>query len=246
MVLAPRLEIKQSQQLVMTPQLQQAIKLLQLSNLDLSAFVEQELEKNPLLERGDADLNPEAPIESVREDADAFGMDDAPDTPMQEVEVLEGAAIPDAQTDPLDTDYDNLYNNDANSDSALPMTSEAPVGGTDYLSGPISGGSFDPDHNFEDNLTEEKSLQDHLRDQLQDEQLSNDQRFIATYMIDLVSDTGYFTEDLQGIADQLGSSYDLVEDTFELLRDCDPAGVFARDLGDCMALQLKERGRLDS
>ncbi|MBO6827454.1 MAG: RNA polymerase factor sigma-54 [Sneathiella sp.] len=245
MVLAPRLEIRQSQQLVMTPQLQQAIKLLQLSNLDLSAFVEQELEKNPLLERGDADLNPEAPLENIREDADAFGNDELPDTPMQEVEVLEGSAIPDAQNDPLDTDYDNLYNNDANSDIAEPMTAEAPAGANDYLSGPISGGSFDPERSFEDNLTEEKSLQDHLRDQIQDQQLSNEQRFIATYMIDLVSDAGYFTEDLQEIADQLGSSYDLVEDTFELLRDFEPAGVFARDLGDCMALQLKERGRLD-
>ncbi|NBC96177.1 MAG: RNA polymerase sigma-54 factor, partial [Deinococcus-Thermus bacterium] len=67
MALTQRLDLRQSQQLVMTPQLQQAIKLLQLSNLELSAFVDQEIERNPLLEREDADGGPEAPADPAAE-----------------------------------------------------------------------------------------------------------------------------------------------------------------------------------
>ncbi|MBV1887604.1 MAG: RNA polymerase sigma-54 factor, partial [Parvibaculaceae bacterium] len=106
MALAPRLEIKQGQQLVMTPQLQQAIKLLQLSNLDLAVFVEQELEKNPLLERGDADLQTDTPADAVRADADGFGEETPDHDGLADLSLTEGAAAEAAYDSPLDTDYD--------------------------------------------------------------------------------------------------------------------------------------------
>ncbi|MBE7636129.1 RNA polymerase factor sigma-54 [Sneathiella sp. P13V-1] len=248
MVLAPRLEIRQSQQLVMTPQLQQAIKLLQLSNMDLSAYVEQELEKNPLLERGDADLNPDQPTETVREDTDAFGADEPASEPLSELNMVEGAGLPDQSSDPLDTDYDNTYTNDSLNDGPNETAGDAPIGDTDYLSGPIgSGGGFsDPNNSFEENLSEEISLQDHLREQLLGQVMPDNQRFIAGYLIDLISEAGYLTEDTQELSEQLGCPEEMVIATLDILRNFEPAGVFARDLGDCLALQLKERGRLDS
>jgi RNA polymerase sigma-54 factor len=247
MGLAPRLDIRQSQQLVMTPQLQQAIKLLQLSNLDLSSFVEQELEKNPLLEKADVDLNTDQPSESFREDADGFGEDNLDAAPLKDLELGEATALPESANSQLDTDYDNLYNNDAPSDAVTVEPTPAPAGDTDYLNGPIgSGGSFNgSDYSFEENLTEDISLKDHLARQLTLCQVTDVQKFIGGYLIDLISDAGYFTEDISEISNILSCSEEIVHETLHILRDFEPAGVFARSLGDCLALQLKEKNRLD-
>ncbi|WP_025897307.1 RNA polymerase factor sigma-54 [Sneathiella glossodoripedis] len=242
MGLAPRLDIKQSQQLVMTPQLQQAIKLLQLSNLDLANYVEQELEKNPLLEPADADLQTDTPAEIVRTDTEGFGEETPNSEGLADLSLTEGAAVEYEKDSPLDTDYDNLYNNDADSDAPQPQNSPE----QDYISGSMSGtASGFSDYSFEDSLTEEKTLQDHLTDQLQLMNLPVTTKFIAAYLIDLISDTGYFTHPIEEVANSLGCERELVETTLEILRDFEPAGVFARDLADCLALQLKEKNRLD-
>jgi RNA polymerase sigma-54 factor len=245
MGLAPRLDIKQSQQLVMTPQLQQAIKLLQLSNLDLAAFVEQELEKNPLLERGDADLHIDAPAENVRSDTEGFGEETPDHDGLADLTLTEGAAAQSGADNPLDTDYDNLYNNDANSDAPEIQGSAVDADyGSSQISGASSASGFS-EYSFEENLTEEKSLQDHLTAQLQILNLPVATKFVAAYLIDLIAETGYFTLPLQEIAQSLGCEEELVASTLEILRDFEPAGVFARDLADCLGLQLKEKNRLD-
>src|SRR6476661_7416089 len=102
MALTPRLELRQGQSLVMTPQLQQAIKLLQMSNLELQAFVESELEKNPLLERDERREAPAAgPASEVRDVASA----------------LKDDASAEARLATLDTDLDNVYQGEARADA---------------------------------------------------------------------------------------------------------------------------------
>jgi len=231
----------------MTPQLQQAIKLLQLSNLDLATFVEQELEKNPLLERGDADLNTDAPADVVREDADAFGAE-TPDTEgLADLSLNDATALPETKDSPLDTDYDNLYNNDSNTDLPDNASAAAEQGTSDYLNGPIGsgGGVSGSDYSFEDGLTDDISLQDHLTAQLQILNLPAATKFIAAYLIDLVSDAGYFTDNPHEISQTLNCEVETVTNTLDILREFEPAGVFAYDLADCLGLQLKEKDRLD-
>ena len=109
MALNQRLEIRQGQGLVMTPQLQQAIKLLQMSNLELQTFVEQELERNPLLEREETEGN--------TADKDVL----APATEATTLSLSEDAPPANA-AEAVDTDYDNVYAED----SAIDRAQEAP------------------------------------------------------------------------------------------------------------------------
>src|SRR5262245_33943452 len=100
MAVSQRLDLRQAQSLVMTPQLQQAIKLLELSNQDLAAYVEEELERNPLLERAD-DSERETPAEAAG--------DGDPDRMLDAKEFGDREQLPDAKESPIDADYDNVY-----------------------------------------------------------------------------------------------------------------------------------------
>ncbi|GLQ04990.1 RNA polymerase factor sigma-54 [Sneathiella chinensis] len=245
MALAPRLEIKQSQQLVMTPQLQQAIKLLQLSNLDLSAFVEQELEKNPLLDRNEGDSSPDTPLDVVSDKDTGFEDDWQNDAgALDDLSLGEATALPETADSPLDTDYDNLYNNDSSADGAAPA-SLADGTDTGYLAAAGSGSYSGNDYSLENTLSEDLTLQDHLTAQLNLVRLSAPIKFIAVYLIDLVSEAGYFTESPTDIAQTLNCDEQQVTEALDILRGFEPAGVFARDLADCLALQLKDKDRLD-
>jgi RNA polymerase sigma-54 factor len=244
MALSPRLDLRQSQQLVMTPQLQQAIKLLQLSNLDLAAYVEQELEKNPLLER--ADTLEQQNENSNTEDQSSAQDESAGETdPLPELEISIDGTSPDDGNSTPDSDYDNTFN-----DTVVDMPAEttyADGADTGYL-GANSGGSTSfssNDLNLENTLSEDLSLQDHLTQQLNQLPFSNSQKLIASYMIDLVTEAGYFTESLEDVSKTLGCTLKTVEDVFTSLRSLEPVGVFATDLGDCLALQLKDKNRYD-
>jgi RNA polymerase sigma-54 factor len=237
MTLSAKLELKQSQNLIMTPQLQQAIKLLQLSNLELTDFVEAELERNPLLEHDDsaARAEPEA--------AEAAGGEEA--------EPAEDAASEDewlnlagdgAKGDPsgtLDTDSENVFPDveaqqpqfsDTGSWASLP--SKAPAGGNGSM-------------NLEAFVAEEVSLQDHLTQQLHLAVAEPAKRLIGQHLIDMVDEAGYLRGDIDGLAERLGAPMPLIEATLAILQSFDPAGVFARDLGECLALQLQDRNRYD-
>ncbi|MEP3248480.1 MAG: RNA polymerase factor sigma-54 [Sneathiella sp.] len=247
MALTPRLDIRQGQQLVMTPQLQQAIKLLQLSNLDLASFIEQELEKNPLLERGDtdSDLNPEQPAETVSETADGFGDESADGNALDDLTLTEGAPLSETSHASLDTDYDNLYNNDSASDTPEPAAA-ADATDAGYLAATTSSSGYSgSDFSLEDTLTDDLSLQDHLTAQLNMMSLPASTKFIAAYLIDLVTEAGYFTGNAPEISQTLGSSEEAVTQTLDILKGFEPTGVFAADLAECLALQLKERNRYD-
>jgi RNA polymerase sigma-54 factor len=232
MALTQRLELKQGQTLVMTPQLQQAIKLLQLSNLELADYVEAELEKNPLLERDEQHGEPE----HAREEAS--GGIDTPDTAALDKTLGKEDF---ATTTDLDAGHDDLYTDETRAEKQASGGSEAPLADWSRL-GP--GGS-DGDEDFEGRLAAAVTLKDHLESQLAIAALLPHQRFIAEVLIESVDETGYLRADLNEIAERLGTSREDCETTLAVLHGFDPAGVFARDLVECLSLQLKERDRLD-
>jgi RNA polymerase sigma-54 factor len=232
MALSQRLELKQGQSLVMTPQLQQAIKLLQLSNLELGEYVEGELERNPLLER---DENEPAPADGASESRET--LDDAPLSEMLAREDFGTAADLDAGSDDLYTDESRAEKQaSATNGSSAPLTDWSRAG---------QGGRPDGDDSFEENVAPETSLKAHLESQLAIAALLPDRRFIALVLIESVDEAGYLRADLTEISDRLGCTLADCEATLSELQGFDPVGVFARDLAECLALQLKDRDRLD-
>ena len=228
-----RLEIRQGQALVMTPQLQQAIKLLQLSNMELQSYVEDELERNPLLERegpqGPADEREALP---VAEQAAPERLDQA----------LERGVDHDAA---LDNGFENVYADEARADSAARGDADLSGGAVDW-SRAGSGGGFDGEGaDLEALLTREKSLRDHLEDQLQMAFADPVQKMIGAWLIDLVDDAGYIAADLGGAAEKLGVTDAEVEAVLARLQTFEPSGVCARSLAECLAIQLKEKDRYD-
>ena len=243
MALTPRLDLRQSQQLVMTPQLQQAIKLLQLSNLDLAAYVEQELEKNPLLERADALPDDD---DYPASDRDADTESDADPTSLEEISISEEAPLSASENTAIDTDYDNIYTSDAPLDAPAEAIG-ADAANTGIMATSSGGGSSfsGTDLNLENTLSEDLSLHDHLREQLNLLTLSPADKLIASFLIDMVSDAGYLVGDLDEAAENLGCTAERIQSVLEILRGMEPTGVFATDLTDCLALQLKDKNRYD-
>jgi RNA polymerase sigma-54 factor len=232
--LTQRLELKQGQSLVMTPQLQQAIKLLQLSNLELAEYVENELERNPLLEREEGQGG-EAEAQAKEPDGSAGEIDNAPLDQTLSREDFGTAAD-------LDAGHDDLYTDESRAEKASGAESQSPL--VDWTKAG-SGGRADGEEDFEGSLTAETTLKDHLESQLAIAALDPAQRFIAVVLIEAVDETGYLRADLAEIAERLGCSKEDCEAVLVILQGFDPAGVFARDLAECLSLQLKERDRLD-
>src|SRR5665213_579190 len=262
MALTQRLEFRQSQSLVMTPQLMQAIKLLQLSNLDLSAFVEEELERNPLLER--ASDGPEAPVagEPLPErgefsDSDesgaAYGDDSGPERsetasgsadgfePGQEEWLNRdlGSRAEIEQT--LDTPLDNVFSEEPAEAAARTAQDAAPTAYTEWG----GGASNDDEYNLEAFVAAETTLGGHLAEQLAVAFTAPAQRMIGQYLIDLVDDAGYLPPDLGQAAERLGASQKDVEAVLAVLQKFDPPGICARNLSECLAIQLRELNRYD-
>lgn len=228
-----RLEIRQGQALVMTPQLQQAIKLLQLSNMELQSYVEDELERNPLLERE----GPQGPADD--REALPVAAESAPERLDQALE----RGVDHEQA--LDNGFENVYADEARADSAERGDADLSGGAVDW-SKAGSGGGFDGEGaDLEALLTREKSLRDHLEDQLQMAFADPVQKMIGAWLIDLVDDAGYIAADLNGAAEKLGVSDAEVETVLTKLQTFEPSGVCARSLAECLAIQLKEKDRYD-
>jgi RNA polymerase sigma-54 factor len=230
MALSPRLELKQGQSLVMTPQLQQAIKLLQMSNLELQAYVESELEKNPLLER-DEKQEAQRPAGDPQERDVASAMKDD--------------ASAEERLATLDTDLDNVYQGESRADAANREGAAPADSGWASLK-PSRGLSLDRDDlDIGATLTREQTLAEHLTEQLMLAIADPADRLIGQNLIGMVNEAGYLTSDPAQVAEMLGTSVAHVERVLGALRGFDPAGVFARDLKECLMLQLKELDRLD-
>ncbi|MDZ7629291.1 MAG: RNA polymerase factor sigma-54 [Parvularculaceae bacterium] len=234
MALAPRLEFRQSQQLVMTPQLQQAIKLLQLSNLELAEFVEQQLEENPFLERApDADDAPERAEPAAARD----------DGPPSAVDLGDGAA--DRAADAGDVSHEDR-GDDGDERAGPAPTDAAEYKSNDWASAGSGGSqSFDEDRAFGETLSRAISLWEHLNEQLQVATRDPQELFIGQYLIDQIDEAGYLREATAAVAERLGADSADVERTLKRIQTFEPSGVGARDLKECLSIQLADRDRLD-
>jgi RNA polymerase sigma-54 factor len=243
MTISAKLALRQAQGLVMTPLLQQAIKLLQLSHVELQSFIEAELERNPLLERADA----EEPAANAEPGAGAAsGLKDEPETQSPEGETGEGdeSEFIDLESDSsrsedLDIEPQDAYPDaDGGALADFSPGSQAPFGSG---AGTASGEA----PNLEAYVAGEKTLKDHLTEQLILAFADPAQRLIGHHLIDMTDEAGYLAGDISGLADLLGAPPELVEETLRVMQGFDPSGVFARDLRECLMLQLKEQDRCD-
>ena len=231
MALGPRLDLRQSQSLVMTPQLQQAIRLLALSNLEIEAFIAEELDKNPLLEAvhdergGDAEGEPEAPAP-------------ASDEQSRSDELIERGVN---AADSLDVDLNSeTFHHDSAADS---MADGPGLDGALGLTGNGSGG-VDEGIDFDAFRAADISLADHLTHQA-GEALSGVTHAVALHLIDQIDPAGYLDADLLDVAMRLGVPLGVVEQALGAIHRFDPAGVGARSLAECLALQAKDADRYD-
>lgn len=236
MALAPRLEFRQSQQLVMTPQLQQAIKLLQLSNMELTEFVEEQLEQNPFLER---DSERGETREGSRSEERVSEKPDGEGESERTIDLTKDDAAQKA-TESLDTEYDNIDPESSAADSAASdyQTNE-------WASAGSGRGHSDDDRAIDATHVSEKSLSEHLTEQLQVATRDPQDLFIGSYLIDLIDEAGYLQEDIATVADRLGADLYEVEEALRLIQAFDPCGVGARDLRECLRLQLTDCNRMD-
>src|SRR6202521_4552855 len=237
MALTQKLEFRQSQALVMTPQLMQAIKLLQLSNLDLAAYVEGELERNSLQERA-GELEP----------GDANPQPESEPTPAAEASAADwlGEDLPTSRTaieDQLGTRLDNVFPEDSGEAPVRPG-GDGPAGYSEWAR-VGGGGREDADYNLEAFVSAETTLADHLAEQLTLAVADPAHRMIGQYLIDLVDEAGYLVGDLASVAERLGAPLAEIEAVLAVLQNFDPPGVCARNLTECLSIQLRERDRFD-
>lgn len=233
MALNQRLELRQGQSLVMTPQLQQAIKLLQMSNIELQAFVEQELERNPLLERDERSEVKQEPQE-------------APPSEPDMVSALASSSGPEERLRTLDTELENVYTHESRADAANreAFAMQQDSGWSSLRQ--QGGGSLSPeDLDFAAGLRSEPTLTEHLTGQMNLLLTEPSERLIGQHLIGTLNEAGYLTADTASIAETLGTSVNDVEAVLAKLQAADPPGVFARDLQECLTLQLKEKDRFD-
>ena len=245
MAISPKLELRQSQALVMTPQLQQAIKLLQLSNLELAEYVESEVEQNPLLEQDEPRERREdepgaVPREEEGAEANADGGEQSADTDVSSLEMSEMSPEGSKSDTPLDMDMNEALGSDEPMAGQQSLDSERLIraggGRSDF-----GGDDFDMDQS----LSGEISLKDHLTAQLGENGGSPIDRIIGVHLVDMVNEAGYLTADLGAVAEMVGCEPEQVEATLEKLQGFDPVGVFARNLAECLTLQLKDLNRFD-
>ncbi|MBS0642881.1 MAG: RNA polymerase factor sigma-54 [Proteobacteria bacterium] len=231
MAIAPRLDLRQSQTLVMTPQLRQAIKLLQYSNMEVASFVEEELERNPLLERDETSDAPPA------ERAALDQIEPRTERPMDTAEAVAADRLPSEASTPLDADLGNTFDAGGAADGApLPGRMEGSGGSHSFES---------DDRGIDDFADALPPLRDHLGEQLR---LTFDDpvdRIVGAHLIALLCPAGRLTADPAAIAQAMNLPLERIEAVRTRMMRFDPVGLFARDLKECLAVQLADRNRLD-
>ena len=229
MAMKQSLDMRQGQSLVMTPQLQQAIKLLQLSNQELAEFVEAEIERNPLLQKAEDNSDGPGPETAEPKRREEMSLDDS-----------SGLGVAREQ---LDAPGEDVFEPGTGSDSGLPAGVSGPSAKADW-SGIGAGGSGD-EFDVTANVSTDVTLQEHLHAQLQIAGLSDADRLIAARLIDETDESGYLRTTVDEVAKALGADPANVEAVLHVCQGFEPTGVMARSIPECLALQLKERGRYD-
>lgn len=226
MAITPRIEIKQSQSLLMTPQLRQAINLLQLSNIELNELLIKELENNPLLEREDDKL---ASLE-----------DSKPQTIEDYTEP--GANTSSSEEFTPDVDYDNEFDDFASDREGYEGNND--YAWDDYASS--KGGHSDEEFDFfEKKLQDGKSLYRFLDEQISLNFIHPKEKIIASHLTSFLDESGYFRGNTAEIANKLNLPIETIQNILETLKTFEPSGVFAENLAECLAIQLKDLDRLD-
>ena len=228
MALSPRLEFRQAQSLTLTPQLMQSIKLLQLSHLELNDFIDAELLRNPLLERDEGGDGADAePADAPEPQIELSAYEDT---------VVQGERIKSADqiAEGYDTAVENVF-----PDAGPQDNGSAP--------GPDRNGSFEggeaPD--LDQYVASRPRLSDHLEAQANMVLRTPADRLIGQHLIDGLNEAGYLAVELESVAELLGAELGDVEAVLGALQGLDPVGVFARTVSECLALQLRDRDRLD-
>ena len=236
------LQLKMGQQLTMTPQLQQAIRLLQLSTLDLQAEIQEALESNPMLEVEESDNQPATSPSEHTDQHDSIANADLDGNPSSDTnfennsqdnnteasleEHLNTDTIPEAVADelPADSQWEESYQTSAGVSS--------------------SSGTMDDDFDHDGRNSTTDNLQDHVLWQLNLTPMSPTDTEIAMALIDGLSDDGYLSITLEDVLDSLDKELEVEEDevvaVLHRLQQFEPTGVFAQDLQDCLLLQLKQ------
>jgi RNA polymerase sigma-54 factor len=230
MALVQKLELRQGQQLVMTPQLQQAIRLLQLSNVELCSFVEAEVERNPLLESEQVapEPTPDAQATHRKDDEDGDDGDGSGDrSGSEDAIVLNGAQGDEGET------------------KGAPQPNAADASGWASLQQRTNNAFGGEQSNLEDFVAVGRSLADHLTEQLHVVITDPAERLIGSHLIHMVDEAGYLRGNLDDLTAQLGAPAGLVDKVLATLQGFEPPGVLARNLAECLALQLKEQNRYD-
>lgn len=216
MQISQNLKLKQSQSLVMTPQLQQAIKLLQLNNLELTNLVNKELEENPFLENENIELDND---ENLHEDK-TTAIDDSFES---------GESISD---EPKIEDYENRWDIDTSGDYAIKRNSSIE--------------SSDAGSVIEQTLQNKVSLKSILQSQAELEFEDQTDKLISSILIDYIDENGWITENLENISDFSGYSIEQIESLLLKMQSFDPNGVFARNFKECLKIQLNNDGLLQT
>jgi RNA polymerase sigma-54 factor len=235
MALGQKLQLRQSQSLVMTPQLLQSIRLLQLPYAELERFVEEEIERNPLLERseiGDDAVTPERNEETPQ----ATG-------PTEADWCSNALGDSDEISERLGTSLENVFPDDPGRPDGFAADLSA-----QWRSAPgATTGSHErgAGFNLEELAAGAVTLRDHVGEQIALAFAGGPERIIATELADTLDEAGYMRGDLAEIADRLGVDEAMVLRVLSACQEFDPPGLFARDLGECLALQLRVRNRFD-
>lgn len=224
-----RLDLRQGQSLVMTPQLQLSLKLLQFSSIELVEFIDRELENNPMLERDDSqEQEPQEKSESENHDAEDSAKED---------EAENSGDVDEVRDFP---EEGNNIGNDGTSEeyqSDMMNMQTSGSGRTDFS---------EDDFSFEKILTDEVTLKEHLLDQINIDISDPKRRFAAVFLLDIIDENGYLPPDFSKTAmEALQCDENFLNELVLELQKLDPPGIFARSLAECLALQLKDRDHFD-
>ena len=241
MAIGPRLDLRQSQSLVMTPQLRQAIQLLQFSNLEVAAFVEEELERNPMLDRdeGAADdwaarerpAPDQLEVQRAEPDGAADGYADPPE-PLDTADLARSADL--SAAGPLDAVHAENFDRGGAAD-----------GYAEPRSGSGGGLGGEEPRGIEDYAPARATLREHLGQQVRLAFADPADRLIAGQLVAALDPSGRLAVPPEAVAEAMGTSLARVEAVRAKMLRFEPVGMFARDLRECLAVQLAELDRLD-
>jgi RNA polymerase sigma-54 factor len=210
------LQTRQSQSMVMTPQMQESIKILQLSTVELAPYIATELEQNPFLERDENDDNTDGATESSSDAAEATKIE-AVDKPQNNWE--------DDEISPAVYNSEGLIYSNAGS-------------GKDYEGG-------DGENMLENIASPTISLRDHIINQITSDIKDAGNRMIALHLTEYLDESGYIIQDITPLSQLLQCKPEQIKEVLGILQHFDPSGVFSRDLAECLGQQLKDRNRYD-